>query len=52
MEKFRSYVHICSLSSQIEYGLPFSYNIFDQASNSRYMDKDISITLKDPNDVN
>ena len=48
---FVSYVHQCSLSTQIEYDQPFTYNIIDSDTQNTYFEKDFEITLKNPHDV-
>ena len=48
---FVSYVHQCSLSTQIEYDHPFTYNIIDSDTQNTYFEKDFEIILKNPHDV-
>jgi len=46
-----SFIHTCSLSSQIRYGEAFTYNLIDQGSQNTYFNEDITLTIQDPHDV-
>ena len=46
-----SYTHQCSISTQIEFGQPFTYNLIDQETQHTYFWDDFELTLRDPHDV-